>query len=478
MAFGTATTTYSPSKPVVSSRPVNTPHKPRYLPNPGIARLRGGFDAYAAKMGVTLTGCQRRFADAFFSGANVCLSGRAGTGKSRVAALLFEYLHLEKVSVGRTATTGVAALNIGGQTIHSWAGMGLADEDAKSIIETVKKKSKVCARIRATQVLFLDEVSMAKGDLLNKLDLVLKYVRRKDDPWGGVQVVAVGDFLQLPPVFKGNEIQEMAFECRAWRDAEFKTVVLNEPIRQQEGSLLLKVLNDVRIGRSDTLGLLAPRIGAKWTDSEIEPVRIFCKNVNVDDYNRERLAQLKGESKTYRARDSGSEYATDYFNKNCPAAEVIELKVGAQVMLLSNLDLKRGLCNGSLGVVKAFTTTGVKVKFATTEEVVDRTEWQQKDQEVGTDGRIRYKVVAERQQIPLRVAYATTVHKCQGMTLDRAVMDLVEAFAAGQIYVSLSRVRDLESLSLVGSIPAAAIRVNEECVRFYEGVENNDKSNA
>lgn len=451
------------------SRPRGTRVNGAYVPNPGIARLWEDFKAYASPLGFTPD--QWRFTEAFFTGRNVCLLGRAGTGKSYVLKALFEYLTKQKVSVGRTATTGVSAFGIGGQTIHSWAGLGLADEHSEAIIASIQKKGKVKARIRAAQVLFIDEVSMAKADLMDKLDAVLRYYRDSGDPWGGVQVVLCGDFLQLAPVFKGDETQAFAFHSAVWDEGNVRTIVLQKVVRQQGDNTLLSILNDVRVGNTDSLHLLDSRVGATWPDNEIEAVRIFCKNIDVDGYNRERMAQLTSAAKTYTARDSGESFHTDTFNKNCPAPQVLELKVGAQVLLVANLDVQSGFVNGSVGIVKAFGPNGVTVKFTQGTTVVEHNEWTIKEQAVGMDGKIIYRTVATRRQIPLKVCYAVTTHRVQGMTLDRAIIDMTEAFTTGQVYTSLSRVRDLESLSLASAIPHSAIRVNPECVAFYEEAE-------
>ncbi len=436
-----------------------------YVPNPGIAHLWADFQSHASVL--HLTKDQMSFAKAFFTGHNVMLTGCAGTGKSYVLKALFDYLTLKKVSAGRTATTGVAAFGIGGQTIHSFAGLGLADEPIEAIIQQIEKKGKVKARIRAAEVLFIDEVSMAKGDLLDKLNAVLQFFRDSGDPWGGIQIVASGDFLQLPPVFKADEKQVFAFDCAAWEAANIKVVVLKEVVRQQGDTTLLKVLNDLRIGDTKTLHLLDHRVGATWPDSQIDPVRIFCKNVDVDLYNRQRMGMLATQSKTFFASDSGMPYHTDAFNKNCPAPQTLELKLGAQVMLLVNLDVIQGFVNGSVGVIKAFGPSGVTVQFERGTILVEHNEWHIKEQIVGADKKLASVVVATRRQMPLRVCYAVTVHKVQGATLDRAVLDVGEAFAEGMIYVALSRVRNMESLSLAGRIPPIAVRVNPTCVQFY-----------
>lgn len=452
MAFGTARST--------SSYPV------------GVARHWPAWQEHAKTLG--LTPSQARFAQAFFTGANVSVSGPAGTGKSYVVQALIAFLIAQGVRVGVTGLTGVAAFAIGGQTLHSFAGVGLADEPVANLLKRVYKHRKAKDRIEAVDVLFIDEVSMAKGDLLNKVSEVFKVIRYNDAAFGGVQLVCSVDWLQLPPIFKGDEVQELAFQCAAWEEAKVQTIVLKEQMRQRGDATLLRVLSDVRVGETGSLHLLDSRIDATFPADGIEAVRIFCRNVDVDRYNAERLAALPGEVKTYTARDTGESYHTDAFNKNCPAPQVLNLKVGAQVMLLVNADVEGGLVNGSIGVVKAFGPDGVTVQFKDDSLLVEHNDWSIKEQEVALDKRIRFKVVATRRQIPLKVCYAITIHKAQGQTLDRAVVDVGEAFAEGQVYCALSRVRSLDSLSIVGRIPHAAIRVNPACVAFYEMIERAD----
>lgn len=420
----------------------------------------------------TLTKGQQRFAELFFTGANIALLGSAGTGKSYVIKVLHDFLSRQGKPFAKTATTGIAAFNIGGQTIHSWAGLGLADEDVKFIIEKVKKNSKAQARIRGVKTLLIDEVSMAKGDLLNKIDMVFKYFRHSSLPFGGAQIVMTGDWLQLSPIFKGDDKKEYAFQCRAWKEAKIKAINLTEIMRQSGDSVFADLLNRIRTGNTSDMAALDECIDRRFPADGIEAVRIFCKNVDVDSYNAARIDALTTPPKTFYAKDSGLPHHTEYFNKNCPAPAKLTLKIGAQVMILSNLDVLNGVVNGSVGIVNAFLTTGVEVKLTNgSKVVVENDSWEIKEQEVGVAGTIRYKVVATRTQLPLKVCYSVTCHKVQGMTLDRAIIDMNEAFDSGMVYVALSRVRNLKSLSIV-DFPLSKIRVSKECLAFYENLEN------
>lgn len=467
MAFGT-TSSLGKSQPIKHIPKAPSSSQPReQRPRRGkVAPLWDVWKRYSSTL--HLTPSQSHFADVFFHGDNCLLSGEAGSGKSYLVKALVNFLRQHRINVAVTGSTGVASFNIGGQTLHSFAGLGLADEPADQLIASVRKKEKVRQRIRSTHVLFLDEISMIKGDLLDKVNAVFRAIRFSNEPFGGCQVVFIGDWLQLAPVFKGQEMQELAFESLAWRAADIQTVVLKEQMRQQTDKVLLNVLNDIRTGNTSSLHLLDARIDAPFPKDGIEPVRIFCKNVDVDGHNKERLRMLSTPAKVFQASDTGSDYHLASLDKNCPAPKWLELKVGAQVMLLKNENIDLGLCNGSIGIVKEFVNGGVKVQFPKTAAIITHNEWEMKDQEVGADGKMRAKVKATRSQIPLKVCYAVTVHKVQGTTLDRAVVDMAEAFAAGQAYCALSRVRDLESLSIVGSIPKSAIKVDPRCIEFYK----------
>lgn len=474
MAFGSSHPSIPASYP---SKPTpKAVHVPRdagvaghVVPVGKLRHLAEDWETYSGPLG--LTPSQARFARLFWEGHSCLLTGEAGTGKSYLTKALFAFMNQRGVKVGITGTTGVGALQIGGQTLHSFCGLGLADEPLSHLLPKVYKNRKATDRMKAIDVLFIDEVSMAKGDLLNKVDGVLKAIRRSSAPWGGVQLICVGDFCQLSPVFKGDEVQELAFQSASWRQTGIRSVVLTEQMRQNTTDPLMRVLNDLRVGSTASLHLLDERVGATFPSDGIEAVRVFCHNANVDRYNTERLIALPGKAKIYRAQDMGLPHHTDAFNRNCPAPEVLELKVGAQVMCLINR-LDEGIVNGSIGIVKAFGPDGVTVQFANGPALVELNEWSIKEQEVALGGNIVFKVVASRRQMPLKVCYAVTVHKVQGQTLDRAVIDVSQAFADGMVYTALSRVRDMKSLSLVSPIPPSAVRINRQCIQFYRDLEN------
>jgi ATP-dependent DNA helicase PIF1 len=231
------------------------------------------------------------------------------------------------------------------------------------------------------------------------------------------------------------------------------------------------MLNEVRVGDFSSLQLLESRIDANFDDDGIDPVFLYCKNSDVDILNKEMLNEIPGTIKKFYAKDTGSPFHVDFFNKHTPIPEVLELKIDAQVMLLKNIDVTKGLVNGSMGKVKGYTPDGVIVHFRTGDHIITNQVTEIREQRP-SKGKMQMAVAASRTQIPLRVAFACTVHKIQGSTLDRAVIDVSSAFAEGMVYVALSRVRNLEALSLT-EFRASKIRANKKCLDFYS--ENSSK---
>ena len=419
----------------------------------------------AQKDWASFTASQQRFIEEFFNGRNIFLTGVGGSGKSYVAKKLFEFLDSVGYVYGKTSTTGVSAVNIGGTTINSWAGIGLANEGIESILMKVDNNSKAKNRIKACKTLFIDEISMAKAELLDIIDIVCQYIRNDGDPFGGIQVVFIGDLLQLPPVFKGFEQQRFAFDSDAWKSANVITVNLTEVMRQTNMKFI-EFLNAIREGKPYDEEIISECKNRTFPDDGIEALKILCTNDEVATGNANKLRSLPGQSMMYTAIDSGPTNWLDFIEKNCIAQKTLELKVGAQVMLIWNLNVSAGLANGALGKVVAMYPNAVEVKFANgITEMIEPQSWEIAEREL-VGGKMMKKVIASRRQIPLKLAYYCTAHKTQSLTLDRIEIDMSRAFAEGQIYVALSRVRSPEGLRIVG-FDKSKIKVNKRIIDFY-----------
>jgi ATP-dependent exoDNAse (exonuclease V) alpha subunit len=415
------------------------------------------------------TECQRKFYDAYFEDRHVFVTGPAGVGKSFALRGFCDFLSANGINVAITATTGIAAYNIGGQTLHSWAGIGLGDVDVAHLIEKVKKNKLAMNRIMETEVLVIDEVSMLKPDLLSKLEQVFQVIRFSRESFGGIQMIFSGDVLQLPPVWKYGEEKEFFFDSDVWKNANPKVIYLKQIMRQINQPEFIDMLNNIRVGKLDKLDILKSRVDFEFPEDGIDPVFIYCKNEDVDFINEAALSEIEGESKKYHAKDTGNPFHIEFFNKHTPIPATLEVKVGAQVVLLKNIDVPNGLVNGSVGKVTGFAPDGIKVLFRGGEYTITEFTHELKEQR-GVKGKLEMVVVASRTQIPLKLAFALTVHKCQGMTLDKAVIDVSSAFAEGMVYVALSRVRDLDSMSLTG-FSSERIRANNKCMEFYKQYE-------
>ncbi len=353
-------------------------------------------------------------------------------------------------------------------TIHSFAGLGLADKDALSLIQDIKKYKKAVSRIMNCRTLFIDEISMISGALLDKIDIIFKYFRNNNNPFGGCVIIAVGDALQLPPVFSGtlNEKQQFFFESRSWKEANFHTIELTE-VKRQSDKDFIDLLNNLRKGKISNYELLATRFNYKFPESDIKPVKIFSTNKKVNNYNEICLSEIKSPSVFFYALDTGEERHIKSLDKNCPAAKTIELKVGAQVIILANICVLDGFVNGTVGKIIKFEDNKPVIRTSTGKTaIINNWEWEIKEQ-VFVNEKIEYNVIASRKQIPLKLAYSVTAHRIQGQTLDKVEVDLDNVFEFGQIYVMLSRTRTLEGLSIKNFDPKY-IKAHPKCLDFYE----------
>ncbi len=402
---------------------------------------------------------QKLAKDAILTGSSVLLTGPAGTGKSALLANLRQELG-SKLSI--CASTGIAALNVGGVTLHSWAGLGLGDRKASAIAGAISQaRKKPYNNIMAARVLAIDEISMIDSRLFALTDQVFRKVRVVDEPFGGVKLLLVGDFLQLPPVVKDRPVEgRFAFNSQSWADARIQTHLLTTIIRQKDADFAA-ALGEIRVGKASkqTLDVLFSRLNAHDPEPEKKPIVLDCRNRDVEAFNITELAKLPGNSQTFHAADTGWPEQIEKLKRDCIAPTMLTLKVDARVMLLRNLDTENGLVNGAMGRVKSIKHGQVTVEFDCGQTVTpEPATWELKN---GDD------VLAARAQIPLRLAYAITIHKSQGMTLDKVSAQLGDVFEHGQAYVALSRCRTLDGLFLKSFQPNR-VTADPDALRFYD----------
>ena len=382
------------------------------------------------------------------TGRNVYLTGAAGSGKTHVLNQYIEYLRKHNVGVGITASTGIAATHIGGMTIHSWAGIGIKDYLSEWDIDALIQRQPLVKRFERTSVLLIDEVSMLRPEILDMVDEVARAMKRNNEPFGGMQVVLSGDFFQLPPVVRDGREDAFADSARAWGTGDFRICYLTEQYRQ-EGGRLLDILNDIRDGEIslDSQEALESRMPQSEEEvvfdeaQEQEAVVLHTHNVNVDKRNVEELQKIEGESAVYDMVTTGRANIVESLKKSVLAPEHLELKVGARVMFVKN-NQEQDYVNGTLGEVIDIDGEFPVIKTNDGREITAHpVSWETTDDN---------KVLGAVTQVPLRLAWAITIHKSQGMSLDAVEVDLSRAFAPGQGYVALSRARTLEGLKLQG----------------------------
>lgn len=388
------------------------------------------------------------------SGVNVFLTGEPGSGKSYTIGKFKEWMDSNNKSYAVTASTGIAASLIDGVTIHSWTGLGIRRNLRQDQVEDMRWNSYVAMRVSGVDVLIIDEISMLDAVAINDINNILCIVRGDSRPFGGVQIVFVGDFFQLPPVTKEGEQKQFAFESTAWLRANPVVCYLDEQHRQDD-PVFLDILTSMRRGEitSEHKAILR---SAKL--EETPDTQLFTHNSDVDHLNRQRLSLLDGPEQVYDMTSYGPDKLVEGLKKNCLSPERLILKKGAVVMFTRNNPI-RGFVNGTIGKVVDFRTWGPVVELLDGTQIVpDRAEWEFKEGD---------NVKAAIKQIPLRLAWAITVHKSQGMSLDAAKIDLTHTFEYGQGYVAISRVRSLKGLHIIG--------VNDEVFKMHPKVVAQDK---
>ncbi len=404
---------------------------------------------------------QKQALDLLKTGRNIFITGPAGSGKTHLVNSYIAYLKQNNIEVGVTASTGIAATHMGGMTIHSWAGIGINTYLSESDLEAMAEKSYLAKRFEKVKVLIIDEVSMLHHFRLDLIDRVLRAMKLPNEPFGGVQVVLVGDFFQLPPVARfGEPPAQFIYHSDAWHAASFTICYLEEQFRQND-DVALSILNEIRAGdiSKKTRTLLASRVKAKSTVAA-EPTRLFTHNEDVDAINQAELERLATvEEAEYEMTWRGKEFIVETLKKSCLAHEKLRLKVGARVMCVKN-NFDQGYVNGTLGtVVSCKGGQDPVILLANGKRItIEKASWKIEEDNM---------VKAELTQYPLRLAWAITVHKSQGMSLDAIEVDLSRSFEPGMGYVALSRVRTLDGLTILG-MNEKALEVNQEVLEFDE----------
>lgn len=375
------------------------------------------------------------------TGANIFLTGEPGSGKTHTINAYSDWLRASGIEPSVTAATGIAATHVGGMTLHSWSGIGISESLSRADVDRIAGKEHIAKRLTKAKVLIIEEISMLSAATFEMADAICREVRRDEAPFGGLTVVLVGDFFQLPPISKGREAQ-FAFASPRWRDLNLITCYLTEQYRQDDPDFL-DILSAIRRGTVEPVheeNLLARR--SRDSERPAAAPRLFSHNADVDRINAEELAKIPGTAKKFRMNTKGKDSLVEGLIRGCLSPETLHLKEGAAVMFTKNSPQGK-FVNGTLGVVREFDPGGMPIIETQDGSRIhtEPMEWQVEEQG---------KVKASITQVPLRLAYAMTVHKSQGMSMDAAVMDLSKAFEYGQGYVALSRVRRLSGVHLTG----------------------------
>ncbi|MEK7166570.1 MAG: PIF1 family DEAD/DEAH box helicase, partial [Patescibacteria group bacterium] len=384
-------------------------------------------------------------------GQNVFLTGEAGTGKTFVLSSYIKHLKTKHIPIAVTASTGIAATHLDGVTIDSWSGLGIRDTLTENEIKELGHKFHLKKRVSSAKILIIDEVSMIEGRRFDAINNIVQYLRQNKEPFGGMQIVLSGDFFQLPPVTKNREQIDFIFNSHVWNELNLSVCYLSEP-RRHTDSKLITLLSAIRHDRVDvTVRQTLANAMQKPTITKITPTKLYTHNVDVDTINQQELDRINAQLHIHHMTAVGPDKVIEAMKRSCLAPAELQLKKGALVMFVRN-NYEKGYVNGTLGKVVGFTGSDFPII-----ETASRTritalpaEWTIMEDD---------KIVAQIRQIPLRLAWAITIHKSQGMTLDAAEIDLSKSFIEGMGYVALSRIRSLSGLKLLG-LNELALKVN------------------
>lgn len=407
---------------------------------------------------------QKEALDILKLGHNVYLTGSAGSGKTYLLNQYIDYLKKHNVPLAVTASTGIAATHLNGMTIHSWSGLGIKDSLSDSDIDEIESRKYLWDRFHNTKVLIIDEVSMLHHFRLDLVERVVRTIRRNNLPFGGMQVILCGDFFQLPPISRAGEPQaHFVYKSNAWQEMNLKVCYLHEQYRQADDDHLLRVLDDIR--SNSVSEKTKDHLRSRYSKVSMggESTKLYTHNIDVDGVNNRELDLIKDSTHEYEMTSRGNPNLVITLKKSCLAPEVLYLKKGSLVMFVKN-NYESGYVNGTLGKVVDFDSAGPVVETKSGKRITaSPASWA-----IEEDG----KVKAEISQVPLRLAWAITVHKSQGMSLDAVEVDLSKSFEPGMGYVALSRARTLKGLTLLG-LNKMALQVHDKILEFDKELRHN-----
>ena len=400
-------------------------------------------------------------------GRSVFLTGAAGSGKTYLLKNFIKWAQSHNKKLAVTATTGLAATHLNGRTIHSWSGIGIASELSANLLKKIANNKSIVQDITQTDILIIDEISMFSAKHLDMVNVICQRLRYSSEPFGGLQIVLSGDFFQLPPLEKSSSLSNQtnfAIESDVWRSLKPTICYLKQQFRQKNKDDLLEILNALRNHQINNWHI--DKLKSRLQANPGNLTELYCHNRDIDLVNQRKLEALPGSTKSFVGEKNNlatNQAVLNNLIKNCLVPEVLELKPQALVMFVSN-DLRRKYINGTLGKIVGFDNTrgypivdtkqGLKI-------YTERHTWQ-----VEQDG---YPLCTFK-QIPLKLAWAMTVHKSQGMTLDGAFIDLGKTFEAGMGYVALSRLTRLENLYLK-SFRLKALEINPDVLEIDQGLQ-------
>ena len=379
------------------------------------------------------------------TGQNVFLTGSAGTGKTHILNEFVLYLKSRKVIPTIVAPTGIAASHLNGQTIHSYFSLGIRDSIDEYFISNLIEKKYLQTRFKKLKVLIIDEISMVSPNIFTSIDKILRAFKQNDNPFGGIQVILSGDFFQLPPISKNNDGKRFAWQSPSWKELDLQTCYLEKKFRQDDNQLIF-VLDEIRSGNvsQKSHDILNARL-EKDLDIDFTPTKLYTHNMDVDKINNNELVSIDNKSQVFKYTSEGAKSNIEKLFKSALVQEELTLKKDAVVMFIKN-NPEKYYINGTTGVVIDFTKDEQKLPIVKLSNgYVVKVEYE--DWKIENDsGKIQAKI----SQIPLKLAWAITIHKSQGMTLDAAQIDLSKTFEVGQGYVALSRIKNIEGLKLMG----------------------------